>query len=154
MENKQKQLTLQDVIDDVKNLWFGDNGLEAQGYIGLCLSGENGELIEVEIEPMEIILNLLLTKHIGKTDNMIKKELRSGAYKENLQKKIESELPDILFYWAQLVNIRGINVNKMWNEKMAHNERKYNRPLKKRPYDCSCETCVEWDLKHKKGIEV
>lgn len=110
-------ITVKQIIEDVSSLWFGG---KEQGYIGLCLAGEVGELC-----------------------NFLKKESRSPEFREDKSKEIAMEIPDIMFYLAQLIKARGLDFDAIWHAKMNHNERKYKRPIQFRPNVCGCEECFQ-----------
>jgi len=118
------ELTMKQIISEVDALWFGGDGRSdpnQQGYIALCLAGETGELC-----------------------NYIKKELRSPEFREKKEQEIAMEIPDIVFYVARLIAVRGLDFDKIWHIKMNHNEIKYGRKITERPFSCECEKCLKF----------
>lgn len=133
MSLEHLNLTQKDLKAEVKDLWFG--GTEP-GYVGLCLAGEAGELLEV-------VLAAHVAKSSGKIANYLKKMGRSPEHREDKLAEIRSEIPDIKFYVAMLENLLSIDPDEDWHRKMNHNERKYGRPLKERPFACECVECCK-----------
>ena len=110
-----EKLTLQEILDDIDMSWFGGKD---DVWVGLALAGEVGELC-----------------------NFIKKENRQGAERGDHQEDIEKEIFDVLFYLGKLIRTRNVDLYKVWHTKMNHNEKKYGRPILKRPFTCNCEKC-------------
>jgi hypothetical protein len=133
---------------EVGELWFGGNGPEAQQYVAMCLAGEGGELMDVilhaDVSPdfLRMILSAAISAEIGKLCNNVKKMHRAPAYRENTIAAIRSELPDIKFYMAKLEQLLAIDPDEDWHRKMNHNERKYDRIRKARPFRCGCGACI------------
>lgn len=71
---------------------------------------------------------LALAGEVGELANYLKKELRAHGSVDN-QEAIEKEVPDILFYLLQFCADRGIDVEKVWDQKMIFNSCKYGHKL-------------------------
>ena len=133
---------MRDLKEEVKDLYFQKPD---PGYIGLCLTGESGELVEAAggEELLQLLLAARIAQGSGKIANWLKKMGRVGEFKEDKIKDIRSELPDIKFYIAVLENLIDADPDEDWHRKMNHNERKYKRPMKDRPNICQCDDCAK-----------
>lgn len=69
----------------------------------------------------------------GELENLVKKYFRKRYYtdghsfeKEEIMKKIEDELADVLYYTCRVADLLKIDLSRVFTEKMAENNRRYN----------------------------
>lgn len=83
-----------------------------------------------------------LAGEVGELCNFIKKENRKGGWRLKHDKDVEMEIPDILYYTIKIAIDRGIDIERIWDMKLNHNEIKYGRPITDRNFECDCDECV------------
>ncbi|MDE1868760.1 MAG: hypothetical protein KGH60_02220 [Candidatus Micrarchaeota archaeon] len=69
----------------------------------------------------------------GELENLVKKYFRKKYYtdghsfeKDEIMRKIEDELADVLYYTFRVSDLLKIDLGKVFTEKMAENARRYN----------------------------
>lgn len=69
----------------------------------------------------------------GELENLVKKYFRKKYYtdghsfeREEIMKKIEDELADVLYYTSRVADLLKIDLDRAFTEKMAENARRYN----------------------------
>jgi len=72
-----------------------------------------------------LYLSVALAGEVGETCNEVKKYARGDFDWEELQAKLEGELPDILIYLVMLSDQMGINLEKAYEAKKEYNEQRY-----------------------------
>lgn len=95
-----------------------------------------------------------LAGEIGEYCNFIKKENRTNGYRFKFKQDTEDESVDVLYYAVAIavcrtnstdVDVITNEIERIWNRKMNHNERKYKRVVKQRPVICDCDDCKSGD---------
>jgi NTP pyrophosphatase (non-canonical NTP hydrolase) len=89
----------------------------------------------------DLYWTVALCGEVGEYANFIKKENRTNGFRFKYKQETEDELMDCLYYVVAACHTRGIDMNKAWHRKMNHNEIKYDRVVKDRPFTCDCQSC-------------
>lgn len=119
-------LTLETMIQDILDSLVVDQTNDL--YMCTALSGEVGELC-----------------------NFIKKENRTNGFRFKYKEDTDMENIDVIYYAIAAAITRITNgdltteLERNWHIKMNHNEKKYHRIVKNRPFICLCKQCRTGD---------
>ena len=83
---------------------------------------------------VELIYSTLgVGSETGELENLVKKYFRKKYYtdghsfeKDEIMRKIEDELADVLYYTFRVSDLLKIDLGKVFSEKMEENARRYN----------------------------
>lgn len=120
-------LTLSKIVNDAKARMIYSHEMTKEG-MALALSGEVAELQELTEAFLLDAYSRRIGIAAGRVDNFVKKEGRkSKADNLDFNTLIGKEIVDVFWYGGLIVDNRGINLEKVWDEKCIENDIKYGR---------------------------
>jgi len=102
-----ENINMQEMLDQMRDdsvRWFGDGMQNNLTVMVLGLIGEAGEVAD-----------------------LLKKIQRGSKTLDEAKPLLAEELVDVFHYWLLLVGMLGINVNEVYAEKRAFNERRFGK---------------------------